>query len=371
VRPDVLRWARESAGYSIREAATKIGTPSWRLEAAESGYDLLTFRQAERAADLYERPLASLFLPAPPDEEPQDAQFRRLPGAPQPPWPPNMRLLARRIRQRQDAARELYETLEESPPWTERARRFQIPNLPALPEITREVLGIRHEEQETWPDGFTALRRWREEVEELGVLVMQDGSMPVDVMRGFASIDAVVPAIVVNSKDDARARAFTIVHELGHLLLAANHVPVGQQTEPWCNEFAGAVLMPPRDLERVFSESDGSLISRVEEVARSFRVTPLAAAVRISRAGLAARADAEAVIAQIRIRGEGAASSRSGGDYYRNQIAGFGPGFIRLVFNALDTQVVTYPTASTLLEGVKVSNFDKLRTQLERRSDAA
>src|SRR5688500_6187938 len=94
VTPEVPRWDRQSTGDSIPEAAKKIGTQSWRLRAAELGEDLLTLRQAERAADAYERPLAALFLPSPPDEEPQETQSRRLPGSPAPPWPPAMQLLA-------------------------------------------------------------------------------------------------------------------------------------------------------------------------------------------------------------------------------------------------------------------------------------
>jgi hypothetical protein len=43
----------------------------------EGGGDLLTMRQAESAAAVYERPLAALFLPNPPPEEPQEVQFRR------------------------------------------------------------------------------------------------------------------------------------------------------------------------------------------------------------------------------------------------------------------------------------------------------
>jgi hypothetical protein len=37
------------------------------------------------------------------------------------------------------------------------------------------------------------------------------------------------------------------------------------------------------------------------------------------------------------------------------------------VFAAVDTQAVTYPAASTLLGGLKVSNFDNLRSYLNRR----
>jgi hypothetical protein len=98
---------------------------SWsELETVEQGYDLLTLRQAEKLATLYGRPLATLFLSEPPAEEPQDTQFRRLPGAPAPPWPAAMRLLARRIRERQDSAIELYDALDEEPPWTTRAKDF-------------------------------------------------------------------------------------------------------------------------------------------------------------------------------------------------------------------------------------------------------
>jgi transcriptional regulator with XRE-family HTH domain len=51
--PDVLRWARESAGYTVEQAAEKIGIARWQLEMAEEGVDYLTLRQAERAADAY------------------------------------------------------------------------------------------------------------------------------------------------------------------------------------------------------------------------------------------------------------------------------------------------------------------------------
>src|ERR1035438_1836144 len=215
--PEVLRWARESAGYTVEQAAEKIGIARWQLEMAEEGVDYLTLRQAERAADAYERPLASLFLPSPPPEPPPEAQFRRLPGAPLPPWPPEMRLLARRVGRRQEGAAELYEDLEETPPWTDVVAHFRGAEPSDLPEVARGVLGVPREAQAGWAaaDTYAPLRGWTGAVGSLGVLVMQDGSMELDVMRGFASVDDVVPAIVVNNADDPRARAFTVIHELG------------------------------------------------------------------------------------------------------------------------------------------------------------
>lgn len=374
VTPEVLRWARESTGYSVQDAASKIGIRWWRLEAAEQGVDLLTLRQAEKAAAAYERPLATLFLPAPPYEEPQEAQFRRLPGAPRPPWPPDMQLLTRRVRERQAAAAELYDLLEESPRWQEAAHLFDGAEVASLPRLAREALGVSREEQVGWAEsttasqrGYASLRAWIDAVEALGVLVMQDGSMPVELMRGFASTHPTVPAIVVNSTDDPRARAFSVVHELGHLILAVSGVAVGRQTEQWCNQFAGEVLVPAGWLAEAFRAARGlTLLARVEEVAQRFSVTPLAAAVRVRRAELVSAREAEEVIAQIRERGEPQATG-GGGNYYRNTIGRLGPGFVRLVFSALDNQALTYPTASTLLGNVKVNNFDTLRDHLSRR----
>jgi len=48
---------------------------------------LLSFDEAEKAAKVYGRSLASLFLRAA-DEEPQEMQFRRLTRTPEPPWGP-------------------------------------------------------------------------------------------------------------------------------------------------------------------------------------------------------------------------------------------------------------------------------------------
>jgi Zn-dependent peptidase ImmA (M78 family)/transcriptional regulator with XRE-family HTH domain len=367
IPPEVLRWARESTGYSVLEAAGRIGVPWSRLEAAEEGDDLLTLRQAEKAADVYERPLAALFMPAPPEEEPAESQFRRLPGAPELPWPPQMHLLARRVRDRQQAAAELYEVLDEEPPWREAVGSLRARRSADLAPLIRDVLGVDASEQESWTDSFAALRAWTDAVEGLGVLVMQDGSMPLDVLRGFASVDPDVPAVVINNKDDPRARAFTIIHELAHLLLAVNGLEAGN-TEATCNEIAGEVLMPRPLLIAAYGAASGPLSARVEQLARRFTVTPLAAAVRLIRAGIVPRREGEAAVREIRNRPSPDQAERRGGDYYWNEISRLGPAFIRLVMSALDNQAVSYPTASSLLGNVKVNNFDTLRSYLNRRA---
>ncbi len=331
-------------------------------------------RQAEAAARAYERPLALLFVPEPPEEEPTDAQFRRLPGAPSPPWPPEMRLLARRVRDRQDAAVELYDLLAETPPWTE----VELPELQdsdvedpeAIAEVARELLGIALEEQRSWQDrsGYAPLRAWVDAVEACGVLVMQDGSLPREQMRGFASLHPQVPAIVVNTKDeDPRARAFTVVHEFGHLLRAHAGVSSRAGAEEWCNDFAGGVLMPRDDFQRGFQAAWASdLLQTIDRVALNYGITPYAAAVRASRLQVAPERLLDDVIDRIRGRGAHGRQGGQGGNYYRNQIARLGPAFVELVFVALDTGTLSHGVAAGLLRE-KVNHLPTLREYLVAR----
>jgi len=263
--------------------------------------------------------------------------------------------------------------LEESSPWPRIAEAFMAAPRDSLASRAREVLGPSRDEQRGWTqDKYEVLREWRAAVEALGILVMQDGPVPVDEMRGFASIEPrAVPAILINNKDDPRARAFTLIHEFGHLLLAVRgEETIGRSSERWCEEFAGRVLMPTQWLaEELAASVARSTLGRIEDVARVFHVTPLAVAVRVSREGLLPADEAGEVIATIRDRWSEDATNQEqrGGDYYVNQVARFGPSYLRLVLTAIDTQIVTLPAASALLDGVKVKNFDTLRDQLEGR----
>lgn len=44
IEPEVLKWARESAGYTTRQAADKLGLDKWQFEMIERGGELLTLR---------------------------------------------------------------------------------------------------------------------------------------------------------------------------------------------------------------------------------------------------------------------------------------------------------------------------------------
>lgn len=365
--PSALRWARESIGLTVEDAARRVGVSAEKLARVEREEDRLTIRQAELAAKAYQRPLAALFLRELPEEEPPEAQFRRLRDAPALPWRTEMLALSRRVRNRQDEAVELFELIDGEPPWTS----FSIEETSTSPEeVARTVRAslVDLDDQLSWRDrsGFRPLRAWIDAVESLGVFVMQDGTMTLETMRGFASTHPQVPAVVVNTNDDPRSRAFTVVHEFGHLVYpTARITDPRRDIEAWCNAFAADVLMPAEAVLDAFDGTAGRLLERVDSVALSFGVTPLAAAVRLRRLDQIDETAMTGLREQIEERTL-ARPPRKGGNYYRTMVSRLGPAFVQLVFQALDSQAVTYPAASGLL-GVKVNNFEKLRqTTLDR-----
>ena len=107
--------------------------------------------------------------------------------------------------------------------------------------------------------------------------------------------------IVVNSRDSARRRRFTIAHELAHFVLHRKedetlyaHRDVGQNgsVEREANIFASCLLMPRRLVHEAIEELEGVLwggtadSERICHIANAFAVSTDAARVRLKKLGL-------------------------------------------------------------------------------------
>jgi hypothetical protein len=80
VEPDILRWARDTAGLSVDEAAHSLQTHPERVQAWEGGEEHPSMAQLRRMATTYRRLLSDFYLPKAPDEAPLPHDFRRMPG---------------------------------------------------------------------------------------------------------------------------------------------------------------------------------------------------------------------------------------------------------------------------------------------------
>jgi Zn-dependent peptidase ImmA (M78 family) len=279
VKPELLIWARETAGLEVTEVARRLR----KVETWERGDEQPTVSQLERLSDLYKRPLAAFFLPVPPQEPPLPTDFRALPRDEPRKLSRRIRLAMRRARRIQRIYGELSRDLSApTPVGVPRARVSENPEERGA--SIRRALGITFEQQLEWDTDREAFAQWRSSVEALGVLVLQL-TMPVREARGFSLSDGPVPTIVVSSSDAVTARTFSLFHELGHLMLHTGGVCLPDPRrdpnagiEQFCNAISGAVLVPLAALrtrrELLDLPDDPDIVDdRLTSAARDFNVS--------------------------------------------------------------------------------------------------
>ncbi len=249
----LLSWARDSAGYTIEQAAKKAQVKPERLTSWEQGDARPSIPQLRKLANAYKRPLAVFYLPAPPWEFSPMRDFRRLPGEVAGQQSPELRRMIRQAHLRRDVGLDLYRRVEGEPPeFTATATLTDDPE--ALGERIRAYLGISYSEQVRWPSDYEALHRWRAACERSGVLVLQATDVDPREARGFSISDTPLPAVILNISDTVRARIFTMLHELTHLMLREAGLcdlddeqarpPEELRAEIYCNHVAGAAIVP-------------------------------------------------------------------------------------------------------------------------------
>lgn len=255
VKPEVLVWARTSAGFAVAEAAVKLNIDAERLAGWEAGEDAPSIPQLRKLADLYKRPLAVLYLQRVPTEFQVIRDLRRLPGTGFRRLPPELFLEVRRARQRRELALELLDDLgDAAPAFALAAALDEDPE--AVGARIRVALGVSNEDQSRWrdADGRAAFNGWRNRIEEAGTLVFQATRFTSEEASGFALSEDLFPVIVINRKDAPTRRTFSLLHELAHLMLRVSGVsdldaddhrpPEDQAIEVFCNRVAAAALIP-------------------------------------------------------------------------------------------------------------------------------
>lgn len=250
VEPSVLKWARETAGYTIVKAAEGAEVDAADLEAWEASVGHPSVSAMGRLARLYKRPLALFYLPAPPEDfQPLHTDYRKLPGS-KDLLTPGLLFLMRSANALREDALELAEILEEPPVRVPRIDPASIDDAEAFALKAREILGVTLAMQHSWGDPYTALRGWVRAVEKAGVIVSQRGGVDLQEMRGISMAHEVFPIIIINTKDSPRGRIFSLLHEFSHILLRHEALcnleskGVGGDQEKFCNAAAAAILMP-------------------------------------------------------------------------------------------------------------------------------
>ena len=303
INPDVLRWARENAGLSLAEAAQKIPIkqargiePSQRLQLLETGEVDPTRSLLSKIAQTYHQPLLTFYMSAPPRKSDRGKDFRSLPEEHSAIEEPLLDTLLRDMIARQGLVRTVLEEDEDAAPLSFIGSITEAHGIASAVAAVKDELGFDLEAFRSARTIDAAFQLFRDLVEAKGVFVVLAGdlgsrhtSISLETMRGVALSDPFAPFIVVNDQDAHAAWSFTVAHEFVHLLLGetgVSGVDSTSQTERFCNEVAGELLLPTSELKRTAILTDPlQADSEVSAIARSSNVSHSMVAYRLHQAG--------------------------------------------------------------------------------------
>ena len=284
VNPDVLIWARESMGYTVEEAAKKLGfkdgvrgTAIEKLMKLEAGEKDPTRPQLLKMSQHYRKPLLSLYMRQPPERADRGEDYRTLPAGLAPEENALLDVLIRDVQARQSLLREtLIQEDEAEPLQFIGTLRMQAGAAEAAQSL-RELLQFDLQQFRRQQTVGNAFKYARELAERSGIFVLLIGNLgshhtniSTSTFRGFALADDVAPFIVVNDQDAQSAWTFTLMHEIVHLLLAQTGVSnayADNQVERFCNDVASEVLLPANEL-RDFDVGDNDIADLTTAISR-------------------------------------------------------------------------------------------------------
>lgn len=295
LNPDILKWAREWRGRTLEEAAKRVQKQPDDIAAWERGDKTPTVKQARALAAFYDRAFVELLLPEPPVlPEPvslPDYRTHRQVLPPAEDW--EFQEIQRWVETQRINALDLYDEIGETPPEFPESLFATMDDAPsALADRAREILDFPVEQQVVMtaeqarklPDILRGL------FESAGVLTLKRTDLAKFRVRGICLAKFPLPAIVF-TKESPAAQAFTLVHEFAHVVLKASGVSGklernAQAVERWCNQFAGAFLMPTRYVEALagphpLRPADSIADEELKRYARTLSVSPHAMLIRL------------------------------------------------------------------------------------------
>ncbi len=372
VQPKLLRWARQRAGYKADALARRFP----KLEEWERGEVRPTLKQLEAFAKATHAPIGFFFLDEPPVEQVPIPDFRTITSARIDNPSPDLLDTIYLCQQRQHWYRDFARSTQEPPLDFVGSANLEDDVVETAAAIRRR-LGFDLEERGQLATWTAALRRFIEQADALGVLVMISGvvgsnnrrKLDPEEFRGFALADPVAPLIFVNGADTKAAQMFTLAHELAHLWLGESGISNAEaRTAPdeaierWCNRVAAELLAP---LEKVRTEFDvhADLQDELQRLARRFKASTLVILRRMYDAGLLTRDTMwtayDAELARLQTLSKG-----SGGNFYLTLGARASKRFARAIVTSTLEGRTGFTEAFRLLGVKKMKTFDDLGDSL-------
>ncbi|MEW6195272.1 MAG: ImmA/IrrE family metallo-endopeptidase [Bacteroidota bacterium] len=258
------------------------------------GDELPTIKQVEKLAKLYRRPLAVFYLPDIPRDFDTLKDFR---SKNKNQFSTALVFIIREIQEKQSWMHEILIEDGESP--LDFVGKFDLDTSPEIvADDIREKLGIITVEAQHDP-----LKYWINKSENERIFISRSSNyhsrMKIDVeeFKGFVIADIVAPFIFINSADYKNSQLFTLAHELAHIWINATGVSSDIEIdfrnrtdydpiEIFCNEVAGNLLLPRKELHNFLVNSDRITLHSIEQISSFFGVSYIAALIRCLKLNL-------------------------------------------------------------------------------------
>ena len=379
VTPEVMKWARESAGLTLDEAATKIGRPQHEIAQWESGELRPSIAQARKACEVYRRPLAVFYLPSPPEDFDTLRDFRKLPRGVVRTYSSMLRRIIRTAVEHQNWVRDFLLSERMSPlPFVGSETTDTNPEELAL--AIREALGVDLTSQQRAASREAALSLWMMHAEKNGIFIFRHGLIDLEECRGFTLADPVAPFVYLNSGDALAGLLFTLAHELCHIWIqesgVSNSADSGDfassddaKIEVFCNAVASEVLLPNEafNSEWAKTSSESDLKTRIRHISGLFKVSEETVARKLLEQSRLSQAGYRSLRQEYQNRWEEIQTMRrkrlrespGGPSYYLTKVTSNGYAYTQTIISAYRSGSVSGRDAATLLDA-KVNHLDRL-----------
>ncbi|HEX8588193.1 XRE family transcriptional regulator [Pseudomonas sp.] len=384
INPEVLVWARETAGLTRERAAKALaigGTKvpgSEMLRSYETGEKEASRTLLAKMASVYRRPLLVFYLPSPPAQAERGEDFRTLPEELRIESKGPLDALVRDIYVRQDLVRNVLQDVEEAFP-RDYVGSINVDFQPAsVSNYIGQLIGFELTEFRRYGKSEEAFSYLRKLIEGVGTFVLLIGNLgshhtdiPVEAFRGFALSDKIAPFIVINDQDAPPARSFTLLHEFAHILLGVTGLSgsrAEQKIERYCNDIASLLLLPDGELQKQnwHLENIETLTQQISGFARTINVSGTLVAYRLFTSGAIQQQTWNALAQKFRelwaahkIATKEGRDGSGGPSYYVVKRHKLGGAIVNLVQRTMKEGALTATKAGRVL-GVKPANVYNL-----------
>jgi len=373
VEKRILQWALNRANLTAVDLKHRFP----KIEQWLEGEVNPTLRQLEELSKITMTPLGFFFLKDPPTEELPIPLFRTINQGRQIKPSPNLLEVIQIMQLRQDWMREYLVDLGYEP--LHFVNSVTINDSPiVVAERMRRILGLDKDWSAKYPTWEKALLRFREAIEDIGIIVVISGivgnnthrKLDPSEFRGFILVDDYVPLAFVNGADGKAAQMFTLAHELAHVFFGSSAafdlremLPSSDPIEKACDRVAAEFLVPAEKLEEIWSE----IRDRAEPfgmVARKFKVSEIVAARRALDLGFINKDRFIAFYNAYKNRERDVRVKGGGGDFYATQNLRISKRFASTVIKAIKEEKLLYSEAYRLT-GLYGRTFDRFVNSLK------